>query len=371
MARPATPGAAVEVLRLLKARHNVLVGGPPATGKTLLLGEVAVAFESFGPPPHVPGARVPIPPGAAGPMPDWMPSPTRSNRRVFRTAFHQGSKFRDWLRGLVPIPGGAGVSFQVSKGIFYQAMEHARLADSAALVVVDEINRGPAVQVFGDSLVAMEGDKRLAPDGTRTSTTTPIQILSDAGLLEAVDVPYDLYIVAAMNRADTSVEPLDVAFLRRWQPYTLAPDEQIAATWLGLPNPAADPPAAPATPQDVYLALHRAWRKVNHRISLLRGAEYQLGHGALMSVAGGPPTSLDEALLFAAGVWGRLREHVDELFFGDVRAIAAIVSADQGESPFKLQTGFFAEAPTHELLGPSAPDAGQLYKILRAIALDT
>jgi 5-methylcytosine-specific restriction protein B len=362
---------AINVLRLLKQHHNVVIGGPPATGKSLLLGEVSQTFESYGRPPLVSASKVPIPAGATGPMPDWMPSPNKAKREAFVTAFHQGTKFRDWLRGLIPVPGGAGVAFKVSRGVFWRAIEFAGQPDAAALVVVDEVNRGPAVQIFGDTLVALETDKRLDPDGKPRSTTARILVMTDAGDFDEVAIPYHLYIVAAMNRADTSVEPLDVAFLRRWQPYTLVPDATFAASWLSVPDANAEPPEAPATGQDALLALLRAWVVINHRITLLRGQEYQLGHGVLMAASGPPATGIENALAYAAGIWQRLWEHITELFFGDTRTIAAVVSADSPASPFTVNTGLFADTPTHELVGPIQPSGADLYKILRAIAVAT
>jgi 5-methylcytosine-specific restriction enzyme B len=362
---------AVEILRLLRTRHSVLVSGPPATGKTLLLGEVARWFEESAVPAHRPRARVPLPRGSTVPgIEEWLPSPERTNRKVFRTAFHQGTKFRDWLRGLVPVPGGGTVTFKVSNGLFYEAALHALTESGASLVVIDEINRGPAVQIFGDSIVTIEADKRLGADGVATLTTQPIRVLREDGDSEPFSVPFHLYLVAAMNRADTSVEPLDVAFLRRWQPYVLRPDPQLAAEYFGLTSLDALPPAVPGTAGDVYLATTRAWIAINRRVALARGWDYQLGHGVLMWREGPPPTNVPDALDFCQIVWQRLRDHVDELFFGDVRSVAATLNAGQGGNPYRLEAGFFADAPVSELVGPENPSGDTLYALLLAIAAE-
>ena len=50
----------------------------------------------------------------------------------------------------------------VTEGVLYRASEYAKQPEHAALVIVDEINRGPAAEVFGGSIVAMEGDRGLA-----------------------------------------------------------------------------------------------------------------------------------------------------------------------------------------------------------------
>lgn len=359
--------AAVTVLTRLRERHNVLVSGPPATGKSLLLGEVAKWFMSTPRPPHAPMDPVPFPPGAVQGIDQWLPSPDRSDRKVYRIAFHQGTKFRDWLRGLVPVPGTGAVGFRVTNGVFFDALEHAETAGGASLVIVDEINRGPAVQVFGDTIVAMETDKRLDPSGSPTATTAPLRILTDTGDYAERSVPYHLYLLAAMNRADTSVEPLDVAFLRRWEPLPLLPNAAVAAAHLGLPDVDAAPPVAPTTAADVYLVLFRTWRAVNRRISLARGGEYQLGHGVLMWSASPPPTELLDALEYAGVAWRRLRDHIDELFFGDARTMAAVLNAGNGDNPYRLESALFADAPVNELKGPSDPSGAELYVLLRAV----
>jgi 5-methylcytosine-specific restriction protein B len=363
---------AVKTLKLLRDRHNVLVSGPPATGKSLLLGQVARWFLEIAVPPHTPKAKVPLPRGSviAG-IEDWLPSPERTDRRVFRIAFHQGTKFRDWLRGLVPIPGGTSATFKVTDGIFYQAALHAGTESGASLVVIDEINRGPAVQVFGDSLVAIESDKRLARDGTPTETTEPIRVLTDGGDYAPFHVPFHLYLLAAMNRADTSVEPLDVAFLRRWEPLALVPDPALALQHLGITDATATPPSVAASAADVYLAATRAWLAINRRIRLARGAEYQLGHGVLMWRNPPIPSDVPGALEYSDVAWRRMKDHVEELFFGDVRGIAAALNAGQAGNPYRLEAGFFADTPVNELIGPNEVSGDTLYTVLRAVGGDT
>jgi len=97
-------------------------------------------------------------------------------------------------------------------------------------------------------------------------------------------LPHHLYILAAMNQADISVEPLDVAFLRRWTPFRLDPSAKILRAHFALdPTQKGDLPAAAGAVSDVYEATARAWDAINQRIRLGRGAEFQIGHGVLMA----------------------------------------------------------------------------------------
>lgn len=375
---PEFSDASLAVLSLLRDRHNVLLSGPPGTGKTRLLSEVARAFERATPtgPVHVPGAKVSIPkvPPVGGLLAGVLPSPARTNRKVFRTVFHQNSKYRDFVTGLVPAVGtsvGAGATtFRVVAGTLFRASEHALSQDGAALLIIDEINRGPAVQVFGGSIVAFESNKRLAPDGSTQMETQKFEVMvPNTGDVVEYALPDQLYILAAMNQADTSVEPLDVAFLRRWAPFRLEPSMTVLREFFGLRGQAELAGAAPTatTVADVYEAAVRAWKAVNDRIRLGRGSEFQIGHGVLMS-KGAPALSISDALIDVAESWQTIRAHVDEVFFGDVRGIAAVLNVGVDAHPYRLNDATFADEPRLELVGPAIIGPDLIYPLLTAVA---
>jgi len=269
---------------------------------------------------------------------------------------------------------GSGASagsttFRIVEGTLYRASQHAATQNGASLLIIDEINRGPAVQVFGGSIVAIESDKRLTPAGPAGPGTQYFEITRPPeGDIAEYALPHQLYIVAAMNKADTSVEPLDVAFLRRWAPLELEPDPAVLGTYFGvLVAPPQALPDVPATAGDVYDAMLRAWKAINARIRLGRGAEFQIGHGMLMgrSIAA---TTLDDALIDAAETWGVIRAHVEEVFFGDLRGVAAVlnVGSYQGH-PYELNDPMFADEPRLELKGPRVITQANVYGLLRAV----
>lgn len=365
MADPGGPSLkAMELLRLLKRHHNVLLCGPPGTGKSRLLNEVERWFRATAHPAHLPGAAIPLPAGLTVPpaaADDWLPSPRRIDRQTFQTSFHPGSKYRDFLRGIVPVVG-AGGGFTVTRGTLYRAATVGLGKDGAALVVIDEINRGPAVHVFGDSLVALERDKRLGEGGETLTTTQYFDVLNDEGVVQRFALPRHLYILAAMNQADTSVEPLDVAFLRRWEPYRLAPSLTVVRDYFGLGD-APDIPEEATESAHVYAAAIRAWQEVNRRISLGRGPEYQLGHGVFLEGDEAPPTDVEDALKFIATPWGRIRAHVEEVFFGHTRGVAAVLNVGAPGHPLTLTETYFAGDPVVALSG----SVTGLYALLVAV----
>jgi len=66
----------------------------------------------------------------------------------------------------------------------------------------------------------------------------------------------------------------------------------------------------------------------------------------------------------------KVRSHVDEVFFGDTRGIAAALNALDGPAfnPFKLVETAFADDLRFRLEGPANFSAANIYPALRAFA---
>lgn len=331
-----------KVLGLLSKKRNVILMGAPGTGKSKLINEIAECFEKntgeIVKPSHEVGAVVPIPAlKKKGIEAEFL---KKKNRKVFRTTLHQNSKYGDFLTGILPSITSPG-SFQISEGILYRANEYAKQDDSAALLIIDELNRGPAIEVFGGSIVAIENDKRLSSDNKILATTQSFEIIDPAtGMMMDYAFSPNLYILAAMNQADVSVAPLDVAFLRRWQPCKLTPDYEVLEKKFGI-DLKQEPSDKPETVQDIYLVAVKALRRINEKITVGRGEDYQLGQGVFLSTLP-VDSSIGAALEFVCEVWDMIYAHIEELFFGDVVSIAHVINAESELSPYSTKEEEFA-----------------------------
>lgn len=356
--------SALEIFNLLKIKKNVVLSGAPGTGKSRLLNEVASLFmeengtELTTTPKHNPSSPIPIPKAV----------PTSTvNRKVFRTVFHQNTKHREFVSGIVPNIGNDS-GFHVMAGTLYKASEFAKEHD-ASLLIIDEINRGPAVQIFGGSIVAIEMDKRLDDQQSPTRKTQffEMQCPKSGGIIEYA-LPSNLYILAAMNQADTSVEPMDVAFLRRWFPYKLKADHNILQNEFGISD-LNNLPDSPSTKEDVLKIAISAWKEINHRIALGRGEEFQLGHGIFLTQDYNQLQGVDDSLIYVCELWSLILAHVEEVFFGDIRGIAAVLNASESDktAPIQLVESYFADEPRVTIKFPNSIDKSNIYNLYRSI----
>lgn len=360
---------ALSILAVLRSKHNVLLSGPPSCGKTYLLQEVADAFAVGGvqptqsPKPIAVAQRVAIPAKMEVPAQvSGLPSPDRANRHIERIAFSANTRSRDFTTAFVPSVNSAAAGFQIAKGALIRANE-AALNGGAALLIIDEINRGPAVQLFGDAIVSIEQDKRLDANDQPTRDTWPLHILDNQGQIIEASLSSHLYILAALNQADVSIEPLDVAFLRRFEPISLEPRGDIVRTAL---DASGNVPDVPAVPGDVVEIAVQAWEKVNERIALGRGPDFRIGHGIFL-MPKSPPTSINEALGRAVGWWKRIATHVQEVFFGDIIGAGVVFNENQEGAGYKIVSTPYGIDQKQQLI-PPVIDAGTIYSVLRQVA---
>jgi hypothetical protein len=162
--------------------------------------------------------------------------------------------------------------------------------DHKYLLVIDEINRANIAKVFGELITLIEDDKRLAEEH-EISVQLPYS-------KETFGVPENLLILGTMNTADRSIALLDIALRRRFTFVEQMPNPSLLEMVEGV---------------DLGVLLDR----LNRRITVLLGRDYQIGHSYLMDI-----DSL-ETLHFA---WYReIMPLLQEYFYNDWERLRAVV----------------------------------------------
>jgi 5-methylcytosine-specific restriction enzyme B len=341
------------VLEALDRDPNVLLVGPPGTGKSVALEDLRLLFEGKG--------------VALGFDPETLDDgwtefaiPKAPHREVVSLAFHPSYGYEEFVAGLVPRTQGATFSLTARPGPLLSLAHWASDPDRLALLCLDEFNRGPTAAIFGDMLALLDKDKRSDPripnSGASIERPYPLENMevapkyansSGRKVSLEVRIPESLWIVAAFNSSDRSVAPLDAALRRRFAILHIAPDYSALATRLGVALPDWSHPFQPGSadyqqwsPEDVKQLGLRLLRILNDRIGLVLGQDFTLGHAVLWGVEGSTTQELARALSKAFDE--RIASTLRLTFLDQDEALGAILNA-----------GPYPNAPT-------APDAARL-----------
>ncbi len=270
--------ATIDAPPTLRTADNLILFGPPGTGKTYdLLARRDQAFAD--------------------------------GEDFAFVAFHPSYSYEDFIGGLRPwaAPNGAGVVVTFQKGPFILLCEKAHANPTQQFTLfIDEINRANVAKVFGELITLIEPSKRVIagskPNDNGAWVTLP-------GLSERFGVPDNLNVVATMNTADRSIAMMDIALRRRFRFQECGPEPHlIEPTNVGA------------------IELPKLLQRLNDRLEYLLDRDHVIGHALFMGIQ-----SLAELQQVLAQ---RVIPLLQEYFFEDLEKVRLVLTGNGKESVF-------------------------------------
>lgn len=360
--RVRAPKLVAEIQKALETDPNVLLVGPPGTGKSVALEDLRALYQTR----YAPGTVL-FDTAVWGNA--WSVT-SGGEARSEALVFHPSYTYENFVAGLYPKAAtGGGMDLEVKPGPLLCLSHWVGESDRRALLILDEFNRGQAAAIFGDTLSLLDKDKRFGPGSVgihiqRPYPSQPMPVpqgyLKVAGQTETISdeirLPKNVHIVAAMNSTDRSVAPLDAAMRRRFTVIRVPPDyDALAAHFFDGNLERVQQPLPAATDiggwtvDDVSALAVKVLKGLNERIDYCLGEDFLLGHALVWGLT----ASTAEARLqqFASAVDGKVISTLKMTFVDQDEALAAVLGiaedmqSNVGQAPPEGSVAFWKLAP--------------------------
>ncbi|MCX4593847.1 AAA family ATPase [Streptomyces sp. NBC_01549] len=306
------------MLDALERKGQVILHGPPGTGKTRLALGAALALDG----------RADVLGGDARQRAEAQAEMLHGDR-VRMVTFHPSYGYEDFVEGFKPdlSATGPGLTLALTDGLFHDLCSRAAAhPDQTFLLVVDEINRGDLPRIFGELITLLELDKRNLPVALPVSK-------------RRFSVPPNVRVIGTMNTADRSISHLDAAVRRRFAFLPVGPDPDAVSGTVGP------------------LDLAAFFESLNTRITRHLDADHQIGHAYLLR--DGEPIATEEDL--AAAFHHEVIPLLEDYCLGRAellhRILGRLVDAETGR-PLLMPPQDLADALATEFTsGVPGPDA--------------
>lgn len=182
-------------LNLIERRRQIILFGPPGTGKTFLALKLAA---------HIAG----------------------NDSYTEIVQFHPSYSYEDFFQGYRPVTTSLGnLTYELKDGPLRRIVDQAiKNPEYNYVLVIDEINRGNLAKIFGELYFLLEYRDQ------------PIKLQYSKDDEDTFVMPENLFLIGTMNTSDRSIALLDAAMRRRFSFVELHPEKQpvksVLPQWL-------------------------------------------------------------------------------------------------------------------------------------------